>query len=181
MTDNLSKYGPGSRDSKPTIALVLGDPAGIGPEITAKLLALPEIRREAAIFVIGDRAELERGRKLANVQFPLRKAASFDEADFSSGDPVFMDFRGSVSGAFPRRKASSEGGRYSLDTLAAAVELTRTGKAHALCFAPLNKSSLHLANIGHGDELHWLAEVLDYHGPFCEFNVLDGVWTSRVT
>ncbi|HWI14039.1 MAG TPA: 4-hydroxythreonine-4-phosphate dehydrogenase PdxA, partial [Burkholderiales bacterium] len=59
--------------------------------------------------------------------------------------------------------------------------LTRAGKTHALCFAPLNKSSLHLAGMRHNDELHWLAEGLGHAGPCCEFNVLDGVWTSRVT
>jgi 4-hydroxythreonine-4-phosphate dehydrogenase len=33
----------------------------------------------------------------------------------------------------------------------------------------------------HNDELHWFAEKLGHTGPFCEFNVLDGLWTSRVT
>lgn len=35
--------------------------------------------------------------------------------------------------------------------------------------------------MGHNDELHWFAEHLGYQGPFCEFNVLDDLWTSRVT
>ncbi len=48
-------------------------------------------------------------------------------------------------------------------------------------FGPLNKSSLHLAEMGHNDELHWFAERLGYTGPFCEFNVMGKLWTSRVT
>jgi 4-hydroxythreonine-4-phosphate dehydrogenase len=36
--------------AKPIIAMVLGDPAGIGPELIAKLLSLPEVRDEAGIF-----------------------------------------------------------------------------------------------------------------------------------
>ena len=50
-----------------------------------------------------------------------------------------------------------------------------------MLFGPLNKTSLHMAGMAHSDELHWFAELLDFHGPFCEFNVLDNLWTSRVT
>jgi 4-hydroxythreonine-4-phosphate dehydrogenase len=167
--------------AKPIIAMVLGDPAGIGPELIAKLLVLPEVRGEAGIFVIGDRDELERGSRIAGVEFPLSTAASFDAADFSRNVPVLMQFRGSVRGQFPRAVVSAEGGRYSLETLEIAIELARSGKAGAVCFAPLNKGSLHAAGIAHNDELHWFAEKLGYRGPFCEFNVLGALWTSRVT
>ncbi len=44
-----------------------------------------------------------------------------------------------------------------------------------MLFGPLNKTSLHMAGMAHSDELHWFAELLDYHGPFCEFNVLDNL------
>ncbi|HSV37030.1 MAG TPA: 4-hydroxythreonine-4-phosphate dehydrogenase PdxA, partial [Ramlibacter sp.] len=66
-------------------------------------------------------------------------------------------------------------------TLAAAMDLTRNGLADAVLFAPLNKTSLHLAGMDHNDELHWFAQYLGHDGPFCEFNTLDGLWTSRVT
>ncbi|MGH9356090.1 MAG: 4-hydroxythreonine-4-phosphate dehydrogenase PdxA, partial [Terriglobia bacterium] len=46
---------------------------------------------------------------------------------------------------------------------------------------PLNKSSLHMAGMTSADELHWFAGQLGYRGPVCEFNVMDGFWTSRVT
>lgn len=38
-----------------------------------------------------------------------------------------------------------------------------------------------MAGMDHSDELHWFAERLGFGGPFCEFNVLDDLWTSRVT
>ena len=40
---------------RPIIALAMGDPAGISPELTAKLLALDDVVRKARIIVIGDR------------------------------------------------------------------------------------------------------------------------------
>ena len=53
--------------------------------------------------------------------------------------------------------------------------------ADALCFAPLNKGALRAGGMNHPDELHWFAEVLAFTGPCVEFNVLEGLWTSRVT
>ena len=40
---------------RPVIALAIGDPAGISPELTARVVALPEIKQAAKVIVIGDR------------------------------------------------------------------------------------------------------------------------------
>jgi 4-hydroxythreonine-4-phosphate dehydrogenase len=57
----------------------------------------------------------------------------------------------------------------------------RSGKADALCFAPLNKAGLRAGGMNHPDEMHWFAEVLGWTGPCVEFNVLEDLWTSRIT
>jgi 4-hydroxythreonine-4-phosphate dehydrogenase len=50
-----------------------------------------------------------------------------------------------------------------------------------VCFAPLNKAALRAGGMMHEDELRWFAEVLGHRGPCGEFNVLENLWTSRVT
>ena len=45
---------------KPSVALVLGDPAGIGPELVAKVLSQPALRELANVIIIADRQELEK-------------------------------------------------------------------------------------------------------------------------
>jgi 4-hydroxythreonine-4-phosphate dehydrogenase len=166
---------------KPRLAVVLGDPAGIGPELVARLLAAPGTLRQAEILLIADRGELDRGMDVAGLRTPYRLAKSAAEADFSSGQPVLVDYRGDTQGPFERAVATTQGGRYCLDTLARAVEITQRGEADAILFAPLNKSALHAAGMHTSDELHWFAQQLGFDGPVCEFNVLDGLWTSRVT
>ncbi|MGF6284910.1 4-hydroxythreonine-4-phosphate dehydrogenase PdxA [Pseudomonas silensiensis] len=167
--------------NKTTIAMVLGDPAGIGPELIARLLGEPEVRSQANVILIADEAEMRRGMRIAGVEFPYRRVDSLDQLDFRDDTPLFFDFRGDTIGEFPRSEASVIGGRYSLDTLEKALRLTEVGTTDAVLFGPLNKTSLHMAGMAHSDELHWFAELLDFHGPFCEFNVLDNLWTSRVT
>ena len=48
----------------PRLAMVLGDPAGIGPEIASRLLAEPANREKAAVLLVADRAELEEGMRI---------------------------------------------------------------------------------------------------------------------
>ena len=159
--------------------MVLGDPAGIGPELIARLLADP-VSANARILLIADRHEWRRGMKVAGVDLDLPE---IDHPAFDGTEAGPRLFHWELEGkpAYPRGASSAEGGRYCLGTLAVALGLAQRGQADAILFGPLNKSSLHAAGMDHNDELHWFAEQLGYRGAFCEFNVLDGLWTSRVT
>jgi 4-hydroxythreonine-4-phosphate dehydrogenase len=165
----------------PRIALVLGDPAGIGPELVARLLAEPATLQAADVLLIADRAELDRGMDIAGLRTEYAVAASVASAQFSQGLPVLVDYRGDTEGPFERSVATAKGGRYCLDTLSMALEAVKRGIVDAIVFAPLNKHSLHEAGMRTSDELHWFVDQLGFAGPVCEFNVLGGLWTSRVT
>lgn len=166
---------------KPCIATVLGDPAGIGPELMARLIADPANQSRATFLVIGDRAELENGRRIAGVSFEF--CATSDAPVCAPKDGVLLwDYRGRGAQPFSRAEATRNGGLYSLDTLQRAVELTTSGVTDAVLFAPLNKSSLHLAGLGHPDEGQWFADLLGaMDQPHGELNHLDGLWAGRVT
>ncbi|MFK8254153.1 4-hydroxythreonine-4-phosphate dehydrogenase PdxA [Ancylobacter terrae] len=166
---------------KPRLAVVLGDPAGIGPELVARLIGDPANRARADFLIIADRDELEEGLRIAGTRFDYAKVADPARADFRSGTPLLWDYRGAATPPFERAVATANGGRYALDTLQRAIELTVAGVTEAVCFAPLNKHSMHLAGLAHADETHWFAELLQPNGPFGELNALDGLWTSRVT
>jgi 4-hydroxythreonine-4-phosphate dehydrogenase len=165
---------------KPRIAMVLGDPAGIGPELVAKLLAQESVRHTADILLIADRHEVEEGMRVAGCRFEYATIDSLGNLRFDEV-PLLYDFRGTSAGPFVRGQTSIAGGRYTLDTLKVALDVTLAGKTDAIMFAPLNKSSLHMAGMTCADELHWFAEQIGYQGPMCEFNAMDGLWTSRVT
>ncbi|MFL5008084.1 MAG: 4-hydroxythreonine-4-phosphate dehydrogenase, partial [Microvirga sp.] len=55
---------------KPVIVLAMGDPAGISPELTAKVLALKEVRDAARVVVVGDRRIFEDGARIAGAEIP---------------------------------------------------------------------------------------------------------------
>ncbi|SVJ77207.1 4-hydroxythreonine-4-phosphate dehydrogenase [Klebsiella pneumoniae] len=69
--------------SLPRLAMVLGDPAGIGPELIARLLADTEVREQAHIVLIADEAEMRRGMRIAGCEFPYRRIDALETLDFA--------------------------------------------------------------------------------------------------
>ena len=161
--------------------MVLGDPAGIGPELVARLLAEPEQRARAAVLLIADREELEEGFRIANASFDFRRIERVGDFREEVAMPQLLEYRAVARRPYARAEATANGGRYSLETLQAAIDATTGGATDAICFGPLNKASLHLAGMDHSDELHWFAERLGFDGPLSEINALDNLWTSRAT
>ncbi|MGI6878539.1 4-hydroxythreonine-4-phosphate dehydrogenase PdxA [Microbacterium sp. gxy059] len=160
--------------NRPRIALTLGDPAGIGPELAAKLMSRPENRRAARILLLADRSELEAAAAQAQVDVPPIGA------DLEDGI-VLLDDGSAPTEPIELGVVSEAAGARVKHQLLRALALVNEGEADAIVFAPLNKTSLHLAGMNHEDELRWFAEELGYTGTTSELNILDGLWTARVT
>ena len=63
-------------ESRPRLALLMGDCTGIGPEIVAKVLAQGEMAKRARLLVVGDARVLELGIRDAKVEFKWRRVAA---------------------------------------------------------------------------------------------------------
>ena len=164
----------------PTIALFTGDPAGIGPELVAKVLAAPASLPAAHIVVIGQRVGLAEAARAVGIAADL---PVFEPGNASEARPAVtrLAWDGWDAPAFARGIANADNGGYMLAALRAALDLAGSGHADALCFAPLNKAALRAGGMAEEDELRWFAKELDHYGACGEFNVLDTLWTSRVT
>ncbi|HEY9290934.1 MAG TPA: 4-hydroxythreonine-4-phosphate dehydrogenase PdxA [Microlunatus sp.] len=160
--------------AKPRIALTFGDPSGVGPELAAKLLADPGARDEADILVVAGPDEILRAAEQAGVELTVTE-------DPQDGHPTLADPHRSQPLPGAIGVAGREAGEWALAGLRHALSLASDGRADAICFTPLNKTSLHLAGMTEEDELRWFAKTLGYTGRTSEFNVLDGLWTGRVT
>ncbi|MGA0376989.1 MAG: 4-hydroxythreonine-4-phosphate dehydrogenase PdxA [bacterium] len=168
---------------KPRIALLPGDPSGIGPELLAKLLAEPGLSEEADVLVIGDRHVLELGQQQAGMK-----------NTFKPIDPLKSEWLSADSGSFAFHstqtisiddvrisEATQSSGASVLNTLNVALDFAKDGIVDAVVFAPFNKQAMHFAGLGHDDELHYMATRLKVNNYISELNTFDGMWTSRVT
>jgi len=175
-------------NGKCRLALLLGDPCGIGPEVSARVLAEADAidsrsapLGDVEIVVVGDPWVLEWGAECAAVLLDLPQCND-------PGDLVRTDRRQSLltGPSFPPDahmpgRESEAAGRYVLQTLDFAAQLARAGVVDGICYASLNKQAMHAAGSRHEDELRYFAERLGVNGYVGEVNTLDGLWTARVS
>ena len=166
--------------NKINMALLLGDPSGIGPELISKLLT-EEITNKANIVVIGEKNILEQGNKISGNKHELKFVADFNQIEFQNGNKYFLDISKGKNHKYNLSECSKESGESVLSALNLALELASENKIHAINFGPFNKTSLILGGNKYSDELHLMAEKLKVKDFFCEFNVIDNFWTARVT
>jgi 4-hydroxythreonine-4-phosphate dehydrogenase len=169
---------------RPTVALTCGDPAGIGPELVAKLLAREDVTGQAGVVLVGDRWVWEEGQRVAGAHTPLREIRSLEEASGrADGEPGrwLLPVETVQPHEVRRGTVSAAAGASVLRALRRCLDAARAGHVDAICFAPLNKLAMKQAGLAFPDELHFFADYLGVRGFVCELNVLDGLWTTRVT
>ena len=172
-----------SAQNQAVVALTLGDPAGIGAELIARLLARPETTQAANVVLVGDPWLWHDGQAIAGTALPLEPVASLaavrGRADTSRAAFLAVDTvqRHQVH----RGRAEAAGGASVLSVLDRCMDAAKAGEVDAITFAPLNKFAMKLGGLRHEDELHHFAEYLGVNGYFCEFNTLRGLWTSRIS
>ncbi len=166
--------------NKINIAVLLGDPSGIGPELVSKLLS-EEITNKANVIIIGEKNILESGNKISGISHNLNFVENFDSIDFTKDNKFFLDISEGKNHNYKLSECSKEAGESVLASLNLALKLAKENKIHAINFGPFNKTSLKLGGNKYSDELHLMAEKLNVKNFFCEFNVIDNFWTARVT
>lgn len=168
-------------EAKPILALVPGDPTGIGPEQTARILSDGRMRGQADFLLVGDRRVLALGMRQAGVDFPITVISDPSEADYVGEAIPMIDLGNLDPATFAIGKPDPEVGRRVGDTLAAAIEIAKAGHVQGICFAPLHKKAMYDGGYRFHDEHQLFAHLLGHNGLYREMNVLEGQWMSRVT
>jgi len=165
---------------RPRIAVLLGDPNGIGPEIGVKLLARPANVDAADIALYTDRTMLASGERIARSPVPTVDCAP-SALRFERGKVTLPKLELIAADAIEPGRATAAGGAAALDALRVAASAAARGDVDGIVFAPLNKHALRLAGLEHEDELRYLQALFDVGAFVTEFNITGDLWTSRVT
>ncbi|MEO8596976.1 MAG: 4-hydroxythreonine-4-phosphate dehydrogenase PdxA [Candidatus Solibacter sp.] len=129
---------------RPTIALTMGDPAGIGPEVVLKAVADPELAPLARWIVVGDAAVLEQAQRVTGTPLDAElhdARALADIADFAFGR---LDARCGVA---------------AVEYVRIATEMCLRGEADAMVTAPLNKEAVTLSGRPFTGHTEYIAEL----------------------
>ncbi len=129
---------------KPRIAISLGDPAGVGPEVALKALADPEIADLADYLVVGDQSVIDDTARWLGLARPAATIVDLGlvrETDFGTG------------------RISAACGKAAVEYVRRAAELCLAGEADAMTTAPVNKEAVTLSGMSFTGHTEFIAEV----------------------
>ena len=146
-------------DNRPVIAITIGDPAGIGPEVVIKSLLARQIYDICRPLIIGEAGILDTMVRLLDAPLEINRITgpagvigqfgTIDLLDLHNLKPEDVDF-GVISKAC---------GRAAMEYISTAAELVMAGKVSAMATAPINKEATVLAGYGDIGHLEYLARV----------------------
>ena len=149
-------------NARPRIAITLGDPTGIGPEVVAKALARPGIDEDASVFVVGSPDVLDRAFDLIGSELRSRTVGGPDAPREPGRVSVISPHDDDGLAALPYGVTSPRAGAAAVEWASEAARLAMEGSVDAIATAPISKEAARLAgheNFGHQEIYQDLAGV----------------------
>ena len=133
--------------TKPVIAVPIGDPAGVGPEIVVKALMSDTVRENASCIIIGDKKIIDKAIALTGAELTVRTCSNAKDADFKDGILNLIDLDNIDMSSFAYGKVQAMCGRAAYEYIERSIKLAMNGEAAAVATTPINKEALHAANV----------------------------------
>lgn len=143
---------------RPRLAITLGDPAGVGPEVVLKALMHDDVYAQADPLVIGDRRVVERTVSALGLPLAIQAIADVRNATFSPGTVTLLDLENADPDAFAIGEESAVAGSAAVDYVFRACDLAMAGEVDAIVTAPLNKAAMHMAGYTYAGHTELLTE-----------------------
>ena len=143
----------------PVLGITMGDPAGVGPEITAKALAHPEVVASCRPVVIGDRSVMAATLELLRSPLVLHAVSSVDACEFRPGHLECLDLANVECATLPKSTVSADAGRAAYAYIETGVRLCQAGQIDGIVTAPVNKEALAAAGVQHSGHTEILARL----------------------
>jgi len=145
------------------LAITMGDPGGVGPEVIVKALDSPAIRNICRPIVIGDPSIIEETLSLLEIALKARVIESPEEYKHIKG--AINIIGPDEKAEFIKNKPTARGGKACAGYIKKAVELALNGQVDGIVTAPISKEALKMADIqwpGHTEMLAHLTKTKDY-------------------
>ena len=134
-------------EKKPMIAVPIGDPAGVGPEIVAKACALEKVNDAANVIVIGDRQVMEKAISIVGADLKINVVEKPADGDYRFGILNLIDLDNIDQSQFSYGVVQAMCGKAAFAYIKKSIELAMNGEADAVATTPINKEALHAAEV----------------------------------
>ena len=134
-------------EARPVLAVTMGDPAGIGPEIAVRALLSPEVRDISRSFLIGDARMFEQALKTCGLSASLNRIAGPEHLADKPGVIDVMHQDTADPAVLQMGKVQALGGEAAYAAIHTSIELAMAGRVAGVATTPINKESLKAAKI----------------------------------
>ena len=148
----------GDDDDRPLVALTMGDVAGVGPELIARVWGDPAFWAMARPVVVGDSGVMRRAVDLVGTRAEVVPIRDPEQARPGAGSIPCLDATGQDLSGVVAGRIDARAGRAAADFLETAIDLALAGRVDAIVTLPLQKESLHEAGVRHPGHTEILAE-----------------------
>ena len=143
----------------PLLGITMGDPAGIGPEVIAKALAGPKLKRLCFPLVIGSRSVMEQTIKKLKVKLEVRSVQGHEKLTPRAAQIALLDPLEKPLGPYRLGVAAPETGAASVAFVKKAVHLARIGCIDGMVTGPINKEAINMAGCHFPGHTELLADL----------------------
>lgn len=161
-------------ETRPLIGVTIGDPAGVGPEIVARAITVPELHGQARLLVIGTARVVEEAVRLVRAPVSLRRVASEGDGSYRPGTLNVLDLADDETQGLLPGKIQANAGRAAFGYVRTAIKMASDGRIDAIATAPINKEALRAGSVPYLDHTEMLARLTGSPDPMTLF-VLDNL------
>jgi 4-phospho-D-threonate 3-dehydrogenase / 4-phospho-D-erythronate 3-dehydrogenase len=156
---------------KPLIAVPIGDPAGIGPEIVVKAIAKKEIFQVARCVVIGDKKVLDDAIQFTNVKLKLNIIEAPKDGVYEEGILNLINMNNVDFKKFKIGQISAMCGKAAYDYIEKSIALANAREVEAVATTPINKESLRAGGVPFIGHTEIFGELTNTKDPLTMFEV----------
>jgi 4-hydroxythreonine-4-phosphate dehydrogenase len=146
-------------ETRPIIAITIGDPAGIGPEVVVKALSDKTLYDMCRPFLIGESGTVQTAITLTQKSLKLQAIDSAADANGQFGMIDILDMHNLDRAKVKMGQISAECGRASMEYLEMAMQLAMNHEITAMVNAPINKEATMLAGYAGLGHLEYMAQA----------------------
>lgn len=158
-------------NSREIIAIPMGDPAGIGPEITAKSLANQEIYEMCKPVVVGDADVFQKAIEIVEKDLKINVISNPSEGKYEYGTVDLIDLNNINIDELVYGEVQAQCGKAAFEYIKTSVDLALNDEVKALATTPINKESLKAANVPYIGHTEMLEDLTNTKDPLTMFQV----------
>ncbi|MBI4861078.1 MAG: 4-hydroxythreonine-4-phosphate dehydrogenase PdxA [Candidatus Riflebacteria bacterium] len=146
-------------EAPPLIAITMGDPAGVGPEVIVKALATGRWLARARLIVVGDSRVIAGAARQAGLDLVIRPCTAPPDAGSPEPGIDVLELANAAPETIVPGQVSAATGRAAMEAIERTVELALLNRVAAVVTAPINKEATHRAGYGDIGHLEYFARV----------------------